>query len=100
MDALMHTAKDHTKKWLRNFKINSDIVKEAIKSDNKEHLDKSTKFKCAECKKMFSINDKFKEDLKETQMCKLFLPWQRNMEISRKCMVMPKWLHCTFSGSI
>ena len=51
MDALMHTAKDHTKKIIEEFpKINSDIVKDAIKSDNTEHLDKSTKFKCAECK--------------------------------------------------
>ena len=51
MDALMHTPKDHTKKIIEEFpKINSDIVKDAIKSDNTEHLDKSTKFKCAECK--------------------------------------------------
>ena len=41
MDALMHTAKDHTKKIIEELpKINSDIVKDAVKSDNKEHLDK------------------------------------------------------------
>ena len=72
MDALMHTARDHTKKITEEFpKINSDIVKDEIKSDNKEHLDKSTKFKCAECKEIVSNNDKFNEDLKENQMCKL-----------------------------
>ena len=72
MDALMHTAKDHTKKIIEEFpKINSDIVKDAIISDNKEHLDKSTKFKCAECKEIFSNTDKFNEDSKENQMCKL-----------------------------
>ena len=43
MDALMHTDKDHTKKIIRELpKINSDIVKNAVKSDNKEHLEKST----------------------------------------------------------
>ena len=72
MDALMHTARDHTKKITEEFpKINSDIVRDAITSDNKEHLEKSTKFNCAECKEIVSINDKFNEDLKGNQMFKL-----------------------------
>ena len=34
-------------------------------------INNSTHFKCLKCKDIFSINDKFNDDLKENQMCKL-----------------------------
>lgn len=34
-------------------------------------FDKTTKFKCFKCKDIVSLEDKFNDDLKEDQMCKL-----------------------------
>ena len=72
MDALMYTAKDHSDNIIEDTpKINSVIVKDKDICEYKEHMDKSKKFKCAECKEIVSHNDKFNENLKENQMCKL-----------------------------
>ena len=36
-----------------------------------DNFDKSTKFRCYECKEVVSRHNKFNEDMKENQMCKL-----------------------------
>ena len=49
MDALTHTAKEHSKNIIENSpKINSAIVKDVNISESVEQTDKSSKFKCAE----------------------------------------------------
>ena len=54
-----------------NTKHNEPRVRDLQKSDNEDNFDKSTKFKCYECKEVVSLHDKFSEDVKENQMCKL-----------------------------
>ena len=39
--------------------------------DCEDTIDKNIQFKCVKCKNIVSLDDKFNDDLKEDQMCKL-----------------------------
>ena len=62
--------KDTLKKHM-NTKHNEPRVRDLKKSDKEDDFDKSTKFRCYECKEVVSLHDKFNEDVKENQMCEL-----------------------------
>ena len=67
-DGCLDASMEHSKNIIE---INSALVKDISISESVEHMDKSRKFKCAECKEIVSLDDKFNEDLKDNQMCKL-----------------------------
>ena len=83
MEVLPHVGKEHSndikeissKKPKDNkHNINSDVNKD--NSEERNNFDSSSKFKCFNCKEIVSLDDKFNDDLKEDQMCKLCTMFQ------------------------
>ena len=75
MEVLEHVAKEHSKNIVANMSVKE---KEKLTeqddidiSDCEDNIDKDFKFKCVKCKNIVSLDDKFNDDLKEDQMCKL-----------------------------
>ena len=83
MEVLQHVAKEHSHniKEISSNKakenkdhINSDVTKDIY--EEQDNFDSSSKFKCFNCKEIVSLDDKFNDDLKEDQMCKLCTMFQ------------------------
>ena len=75
MEVLQHVAKQHSKDIIPNISVKEkeqqvDQNEEDI-SENKEIIDVLTQFKCFKCREVFSLNNKFNDDLQDEQMCKL-----------------------------
>ena len=75
MEILHHVAKEHSKNIIANISVKEkeQHIYENEQNDSKieDTFDKTTKFKCFQCKDIVSLEDKFNDDLKEDQMCKL-----------------------------
>ena len=76
MEVLEHATKEHSKNIVANRSVKE---KETLTeqddidiSDCEDDINKSIQFKCVKCKTIVSLNDKFNDDLKEDQMCKLW----------------------------
>ena len=75
IEILHHVAKEHSKNTIANISVKEKeqhiYENEQNHSEIKDTFDKTTKFKCFKCKDIVSLKDKFYDDLKENQMCKL-----------------------------
>ena len=88
LEVLKHVAKDHRKNITENISvkekelIEADMENEERNAEKEKYrhvkeqvnFDSSKKFECNscfECKEIVSLEDKFNDDLKEDQMCKL-----------------------------
>ena len=73
MEVLQHVTKEHNDNIIANISVKEKEqqmcpYEEDIPEDN---INTSTHFKCFQCKEIFSIEDKFNDDLQNNQMCKL-----------------------------
>ena len=73
MEVLQHMAKENSDNIIANISVKEKEqqmfqYEEDIPEDN---INTSTHFKCFQCKKIVSIDDKFNDDLQNNQMCKL-----------------------------
>ena len=78
IEVLQHVAKEHSNhiKEISSNKLkeNKDNINSIVNKDNSEerdNFDSPSQFKCFHCKEIVSLDDKFNDDLKEDQMCKL-----------------------------
>ena len=83
MDVLQHVAEEHSNNIKEiSFvqpKENEDQMNSAetnVMSKGQDSFDSSAKFKCFKCKEIVSLDDKFNDDLKEEQMCKVCTMFQ------------------------
>ena len=75
IEVLKHVAKEHSNNIRANISVkerkNLTEQDEKLISESKDIIEKLSNFKCFKCKKIVSLNDKFNDDLKEDQLCKL-----------------------------
>ena len=92
LEVLKHVAKDHSKNITENISVKEKELFESEKEKNgkcneQDNFESLRKFRCFKCKEIVSLEDKFNDDLKEYQMCKLCL---KPMEINSDGLVQPQ----------
>ena len=75
MEILEHVAKEHSENIVAIISVTDKekLTEQQVDdiSDFEDNIDKHIQFKCVKCKNIVPLHDKFNDDLKEDQMCKL-----------------------------